>query len=57
MPFFIPNIAPSKVALGLLKVFILPKESFDYAQLNNEVPLSLKLSTQELKLKLDAFMD
>jgi hypothetical protein len=55
--FFIPNIAPSKVALGITKGFHFPKESFDYAQLDKEVPLSLKLSTQELKLELDVLMD
>jgi hypothetical protein len=46
-----------KLFWGLLKDFTLPNESFDYAQLYKEVLLSLKLSTQELKLELDALMD
>ncbi len=46
-----------KLLWGLLKDFALPKESFDYAQLDKEVPFSLKVSTQELKLELDALMD
>jgi BarA-like signal transduction histidine kinase len=56
MIFFIPNIAPSKVTLRITKS-ALPKESFDYAQLDKEVPFSLQLSTQELKLELDVLMD
>jgi hypothetical protein len=55
--FSIPNIAPSKVVLGITKRFRFAQVSFDYAHLDKEVPLSLKLSTQELKLELDALMD